>query len=349
MTARYSGRGGPGKTAAEGRGMRYERLKDIMRLAIRLQGLHGGMTLDEIEAEFRVSRRPAERMRDAVEAAFGPLELAKVDDSRNHWRLRSDALRRLVPLSTGELAELASAAETLQRSGFEARAAALRELDAKLRATLHTDSLERIEADIEALVQAEGLAMRPGPKPHLDTDLLALLREAITTCRAVDMRYLSRSTGRWSRQGIQSYGLLYGNRAFLVGRTSWTAGMRLWRLANMNDARITGEGFTRDPDFDLEAYARRSFGTFQEEPVDVVLRFAEGAAKDATAFRFHPSQSVQENDDGTLTVRFTAGGIDEMCWHLVTWGESVTVEQPPRLRQRLAAMCVALAAHHASE
>ena len=61
---------------------------------------------------------------------------------------------------------------------------------------------------------------------------------------------------------------------------------------------------------------------------------------------FHPGQSVEENADGTLTVRFTAGGIDEMCWHLFTWGESVTVEEPDRLRQRLANTCFALAAHH---
>ena len=80
--------------------------------------------------------------------------------------------------------------------------------------------------------------------------------------------------------------------------------------------------------------------------MDVVLRFTAEAKRDAAAFLFHPSQSLQENTDGTLTVRFTAGGIDEMCWHLVTWGESVTVEKPVRLRQRLAEMCAALAAHY---
>ena len=52
--------------------MRYERLKKIMDLAIRLQGAHGGLTLDDIEDEFGISRRTAERRRDAVEAAFGP-------------------------------------------------------------------------------------------------------------------------------------------------------------------------------------------------------------------------------------------------------------------------------------
>ena len=48
--------------------MRYERLKDIVKLAIRMQGLRGGMTLDEIQAEFaRGPPKTAERMRDAVE------------------------------------------------------------------------------------------------------------------------------------------------------------------------------------------------------------------------------------------------------------------------------------------
>ena len=326
--------------------MRYERLKDIVKLAIRMQGLRGGVTLDEIQTEFAVGRRTAERMRDAVEWAFGPLEVAESGDNKRHWRLRSDALRRLAPLSTEELAELESAAESLERTGFEARAVALRELDTKLRAAQRTDSLARIEADIEALVQAEGLAMRPGPRPSLDRDLLARLREAITTCRIVEVRYLSQSTGRHSRQRIEPYGLLYGNRPFLVGRTDWNDAMRLWRLGNMSKAHVTGESFARDPNFDLEAYARRSFGTFQEKPVDVVLRFTPEAKRDGSAFLFHPSQTTEENGDGTLTVRFTAGGIDEMCWHLVTWGESITVEEPAHLRDRLAEMCARLAAHH---
>ena len=50
--------------------MRYERLQDIVRLAIRLQGALGGLTLDDIQDHFRVSRSSAERMRNAVDAAF---------------------------------------------------------------------------------------------------------------------------------------------------------------------------------------------------------------------------------------------------------------------------------------
>ena len=332
--------------AAEDEWVRYERLRDIVRLAIRLQGSLGGLTLDDIQADFSVSRRTAERLRDAVEAVFGPLEIVDTSDSKRHWRLRSDALRRLVSVSAGELTELTSAAASLEHAGLEERAAVVRDLTTKLRATLRSESLARIESDLEALVHAEGLAMRPGPRPRLDAGLVSLLREAITTCRMVEFRYFAQSTRRRSRQRVLPYGLLYGNRAFLVARTDWSDEPRLWRLANVSEARLADETFERDPAFDLQDYARRSFGTFQEKPVQVVLRFDAGAARDALSFVFHPDQSIEENGDGTLTVRFRAGGIDEMCWHLFTWGESVTVERPVRLRRRLAGMCESLAAHH---
>ena len=214
---------------------------------------------------------------------------------------------------------------------------------------MRAESLARIESDVETLVHAEGLATRPGPKQRLDAGLLALLREAITGSRVVEFRYLAQSTGRWSRQCVQPYGLLYGNRAFLVGRTDWCDEPRLWRLANMNEIRLTEETFERDPAFDLQRYARRSFGTFQERPVKVVLRFDAAVARDASAFLFHPDRSIEENADGSLTVCFTAGGIDEMSWHLMTWGGSVTVAKPVRLRRRLVEMCTSLATHHGEQ
>ena len=71
----------------------------------------------------------------------------------------------------------------------------------------------------------------------------------------------------------------------------------------------------------FQHYARQSFGTFQEKPVQEVLRFDVVAARDASSFVFHLDQSVEENGDGSLTVRFKAGGFDETCWHLFTWGE----------------------------
>ena len=325
--------------------MRYERLKDIIDLAVRLQGSRAGVTLDEIQSDLSVSRRTAERMRDAVEWAFGPLETVPSGDNRLHWRLRSSALRCLLQITPEEQSALATAAAALERTGLQDQATRLKEIGAKLCA-VRSDAPAHQDSDLEALLRVEGLAMRPGPRQPVDAVLLQLLREAILTSREVEFRYRARATGRISRQRLEPYGLIYGNRAFLVARNDWSDEPRLWRLSGMSDAVLLPERFDRDPAFDLQRFARRSFGTFQENPVRVVLNFDGSAAPDASLFLFHPCQTTEMREDGTVTVCFEAGGLDEICWHLVTWGETVTVEEPLRLRRRLARMCATLAEHH---
>ena len=326
--------------------MAYERAGDIVRLALRLQGTWRGLTLDDIQRDFEVARRTAERLRNAVEDVFGPLELVDTGERKHHWRLRTSTLRRLITVSAEELMEIETAATAVERTGMEDRAETLRALADKLLALLETDARPQVEPDLQALMVAEGLAMRPGPRPRLDDGLLALLRDAIKRGRVVEFDYLSRSTGQRHRRQVQPYGIVYGNRAFLVGHTERGSDLRLWRLANISDAGITEEQCTRDPAFDLRQFAKRSFGTFQEEPVPVTLRFAAAVAPDVNHFVFHPDQTVTPNADGSLTVRFTAGGLDEICWHLVTWGTHATVEQPAHLRQRMSTMCATLATHH---
>ena len=323
--------------------MPYDRAADIVRLAIRLQGSWSGLTLDDIQRDFDVSRRTAERLRDAVEDVFGPLEMVDTGETRRHWRLRAPILRHAVSVSAEELAELDAAAAVLERTGLKERAGMLRRLDDKLRALLEAESLSGIEPDVQALTEAEGLAMRPGPRPRLDEGLLATMREAIKLRRVVAFDYPAHGAGESTRRRVEPYGLLYGNRAFLVGCAEGEAEMRLSRIGA---ASITDESFTREPAFDLRRFASRSFGTFHEAPVIVVLRFASRVVDDVAEFVFHPDQTMDRNDDGSMTVRFTAGGLHEMCWHLVTWGDTVTVEQPASLRRRLAEMCATLASHH---
>ena len=62
---------------------------------------------------------------------------------------------------------------------------------------------------------------------------------------------------------------------------------RLWRLDRVRETRVLEETFERSPEFDLRSYAERSLVTFQEDPVEVVLRYAAGA-HDAHNFLLHP-------------------------------------------------------------
>ena len=78
----------------------------------------------------------------------------------------------------------------------------------------------------------------------------------------------------------------------------------------------------------------------------MVLRFEPEAAHDAAGWQFHPSQSFERDSEGALIVRFRAGGKQEMCWHLFTWGTVVTIVTPEGLRLELAGMANEVAAHH---
>ncbi len=84
--------------------------------------------------------------------------------------------------------------------------------------------------------------------------------------------------------------------------------------------------------FSLSDYASRSFGIYQGEVQEIVLKVAPEAAEDALGWRFHPSQVVEPQPDGSVVVRFWATGLLELAWHLFTWGDRVEVVAPDELR-----------------
>jgi predicted DNA-binding transcriptional regulator YafY len=104
---------------------------------------------------------------------------------------------------------------------------------------------------------------------------------------------------------------------------------RNFALSNIERVRVLDRTFTRKSDFPLREYAQRSFGVFQENPVDV-LKFAPKAAIDAREFLFHPTQVMEPQPDESLIVRFRAGGLLEMSWHLFTWQGQVEILRPKR-------------------
>ena len=64
----------------------------------------------------------------------------------------------------------------------------------------------------------------------------------------------------------------------------------------------------------------------------MVWRFSPEVADEAERFLFHRTQSLEREEDGSLIVRFRAGGLMEMVQHLFTWRDQVEVIAPEALR-----------------
>lgn len=320
--------------------MRYARADRLIQLALEMQAARGGLTLTDIEQRFNVSRRTAIRMRDAVIAAFPQADEVPSNDRSKRWRLEGGPARLLSQTTAEDLQAIDNAVAVMEQMNLPGEADALRGVSARLKAGMTAELMRRIEPDLAALAEAEGLALRPGPRPAIPASLFATLRDAIKACRKLGFDYAGRISGRTEPRVVRPLGFLYGHRHYLVAENdgdepAGAGGLRFFSLPQISKARLLPESFERDPAFDLRARIAGNFGVFEEPAVDVAWRFSAEAAPIARQFEFHPTQVLEPQADGSLVVRFRAGGLLEMAWHLLTWGRHVEVLEPPALRDML--------------
>ena len=189
--------------------MRYEKSENLLKLALEMQGSRIGLTIADIQEKFAVARRTAERMRGALENLFPDhIEQANPGEVPKRWRIHSGVLNGLAGFTAEEIAELNNAIAILKRDNLDDQANALEGLERKIRAITSDKALRLIEPDLGALIEAEGLAMRPGPRPKIKSAVLSDLREAIKRCVKVRLHYRARGTRQLSRQIVCPYGFL---------------------------------------------------------------------------------------------------------------------------------------------
>ena len=332
-------------------GMRYKPSQRLLRLALMLAGTRTGLTLNEMAFNLQIGRSTAERLRDSLAELFPQLDHWDDEERKRRWRLPGGALAGVAEPRPESIAAVEALARECLSRGEDDRATLLRDAATTLRALMRPTALLRAEPDIEALMQAEGIAMRPGPRPKLDPAILPTLRRAILEVRLVVVRYGGHGIEEPATRVLCPYGTLYGGngRAWLVGHVEGLSEMRLWRLDRIVSMDLLDRCFNRQDSFDLNSYAAQSFGVFQEEPIDVILRFTSESAEDAAGWLFHPSQTLEYEQDGALLVQFTAGGLHEICWHLFTWSVAVEVIAPAALRAVLVGMLNSGAKHHGTD
>jgi predicted DNA-binding transcriptional regulator YafY len=312
--------------------MRYSRAERLIQLALEMQAARGGLAIADIEEKFDVSRRTAIRMRDAVMRAFPNATEVPTGERTKRWRLSQGVAQSFAEITSDDLASIEIAAAAMERANLPVHSQDLRGVAAKIRNLIEGGALNHIEPDLEALTEAEGLAHRAGPRPHISSSIFDGLRTAIKSCRKVSFDYASRSGKSSTRRTASPLGFLYGHRHYLVALQEGGQKPKFFSLPSISKLKLEADGFERDPSFSLKEFVSHSFGVFEEDPVDVVWRFSAEAAPLAGAFVFHPSQSVEDEADGKLVVRFRAGGLLEMAWHLMSWGDQVEVIEPAALR-----------------
>ena len=321
--------------------MRHDKAAMVIDLARRMAASAEGLTLGDIERELEVGRRTAERLRDAVIMLFPQADEVS-DPPHKRWRIRGGLSAFEQAPTTEELIELAKAAQALRSSGEPGRAAALEGLERKLKSAMRSTTLNRLAPDLEALVRAETIAVQAGPRPSADEAVLAEIRQAILAGRPLAFIY-SRPGAEARSRSAAPCGVMFGRANYLVAADRESGRIQTFRLDRMSAVRAD-EGVASPPaDFDLQAFASQSFGIYQDEIEDVTLLISPAGADEARAWRWHPTQTIEDQPDGGVLVRFRASGMRELAWHLFTWGDQVEIVAPARLKTVMAGEVAAAA------
>jgi len=321
----------------------------LLRLAMHLQGLRYGLTIEELQntiGELKggapVTRRTVDKYREDLDKVFG--ELVTEEGTPLRVEVAAGSANRLISLTTDDIAELHRVSAEANHAGLTHRAERFTHMAERLTALLPREANRALDIDLPDLLAAEGYALRPGPRPKIQRQTLEKIRDAISGFRVISICYQARRDGVVRAQTVKPLGMIFGHRHYLVasGTSANKRSPHNYALSAIQKVEYTGEIFRRDEDFDIRSYAQRSFGIWQEEPSNVVLRFDARRAADVDEFFFHPTQTIDRLEDGRVDVRFTAGGLEEIAGHVFTfWSPDCEIVAPERLRELYRSMLTA--------
>ena len=116
-------------------------------------------------------------MTRALEHCFSGVETRIDDEQRKFWTLSSRDIRLVMSqgLRDSEMVALEMSIRRAEREGAAHEVEALKRLRDRLLAAMPKPHARRTESDAEAILEAHGFALRPGPRISTDPPILATI------------------------------------------------------------------------------------------------------------------------------------------------------------------------------
>lgn len=313
---------------------KYTQAVRLFQLFHRLENSPEGVRIDDLARELDVTPRSVRRDLKALQGA--EIELESVDN---------DGERRV------RLARTGKSTEPIRMTRFQRYSlAAVRRAFDVLEGTPFHDDLSQLFAKLaqgnaaDPNAANEGLAERfvyipDSPKNYKKfKDQLYEIYDGVL--RSLTLSFLYDGGTTMGMRRLEPYCLvLYRNGLYLVGKDVAKKEFRTFAVERMRRVRALPQApFTRDPDFDPSKLFDGAFGLIAGgERHKVVVEFEPRVATWIEEREWHPSQKIQRNVDGGVTVEFNVAISEELVAWVLRWGASARVLEPARLIDRLRA------------
>ena len=298
---------------------------DILR---ELQARHYGVSVRELVDEYKVDRRTIQRdLGDLREAGFILNEKRRADQ-RIYYQLQKDTkLPQNFPIM--EIAAMIFA----ERAGMGLVGAPfgehLRSAHHRLTQAMPPEMRKFIEQASEAYV----LQVR-GHKPYENAgEMLKNLHGAILKRRVCWVSYRTPASESARQYNIEPLRLLpHRGGLYVISRMPYYDQLITQAVDRFEAVEVTEEEFEPPDHLSIDERLSNAFGISSEEPMDVVVRFTEEQAPYIRERIWHPSQELEDLDDGRMVLRLRAGGFYEIKSWVLSFGAAAEVLEPEELR-----------------
>ncbi|MBI5486078.1 MAG: WYL domain-containing transcriptional regulator [Deltaproteobacteria bacterium] len=302
-----------------------------------LEGLRRGMTIEDLRERLGVSRKTVTRYLAALEEEGWVEEAGWTEDEKypqKLWRLTHAAREKRVPLKVGLTEFFAlqvahrAAMPTVENTEL---GPALRSLVSKMTVALKPETRRFTEAMLSVVGPAAGPQRLGHPGPWVVEDVF----QAVAERKVLEAEYRpvhlgGRKTRKYRLKPLtifQAQGGLYV--AAMAGDHEAPARFALDRFESVE---VTDEVFELPRGFSPESLVAQGFGVFDGDPIDIRVRFSAEVAPVVRERRWHPTQTVADNPDGTIDIRFRAGGWPEIRAWVLRYGRHAELIEPAERR-----------------
>jgi predicted DNA-binding transcriptional regulator YafY len=308
-----------------------DRLARLARLVSLLQAHPDGMRTVDIAARVGMSVRTVYRDLIAIETEL-QVPVWAVDGT---WGIDQEkAFLPPLKLTQSEAMAVVLSARLMVRYAdkYDPDLAAAFE---KLEKVLPAPLAEHVERTIDGLSMA--------PRDERFNANVRLLTKAWAERRvvAIDYEPARYDAGSTPRQAtVRPYLLepsLATHALYLIGFDEAREALRTFKIERIRAVSLTPRTF-EPPDPATTTSALRAAWDIiaDQEPIEVILRFAPDVAGRVLETTWHPTQVVATEPDGSLCWRATVSGTIEIRLWILSWGDSVEVVAPRALRDDVA-------------
>lgn len=308
---------------------------------------HYGATVKELADTLGASVKTVRRDLETFRQAGFPLEEKVEEFGRKKWRIDPAKTGPGLTFAFDEALALYLARRLLDPLAgtpfWEAAQRAFR----KVRATLGAGATKYVDR----FAQVFHHTMVGAGDYTKQAEAIEQLMQGIDERKAVFIGYQSLRATEPVSYPIYPYGLVYHRGAlYVVGRSPDHQEIRHWKVNRIEWAELQEFPFQLPPDFNLQEHMARSFGVFHGdgEAIRVTVRFAPAVARYVSESRWHASQRLAPQKDGSLVMELELGALEEVKQWLLSFGRHAEVLQPAALRADLAAEAAALLARYRS-